>query len=191
MTLNRTISLKDYIFSVIRDCQSSSTRPQNKLTFLSYHRLLAPGLQTGEVLGDGYSCMCDVQCCGNSSGAHSGRCSHQPQAQREDAAACGLRGLQQRVCRLAFGSQGKSQQPVAERTHSAALLHHQGVCGLCQAANPQRSGGKDAWVDGYISRRMRVHSKARQGKVIHVTSFRQKGIQSALQGHKNTLNIRH
>lgn len=110
-------------------------------------RLLAPRLQTGEVLGDGPPRLCDVQRSGNSSGAPWERCSCQPDAQWEDTATRGLRGRQQRLCCAAFGSWGKSQQPVAERTHTAALLRHCPGCGLCQAAHPQRWGGTDVWLD--------------------------------------------
>ena len=106
-------------------------------------RLLAPRLQTGEVVGDGPPRLCDVQRSGNSTGAPSERCSCQPDAQWEDSAARGLRGRQQWLCCAAFGSRGKSQQPVAERTHAAALLRHCPGGGLCQAAHPQRWGGTD------------------------------------------------
>lgn len=41
----------------------------NSFGCLICDRLLAPRLQTGEVLGYGHSCMCAVQCCGNSAGA--------------------------------------------------------------------------------------------------------------------------
>lgn len=105
-------------------------------------RLLAPRLQTGDVLGERHPRVRDAQRRGNGTGAPPGRCGRQSDAQRDDAAARGLRALQRGLRRPALGPRGQSQQPVSERTHAAALLRQRGVRGLCRAAHPQRSAGK-------------------------------------------------